>query len=44
MVEWNAMCTLILDVESFEGLGGNRARNGAPWFQHVLASNESKHY
>ena len=39
-----AMCTLILGQGSFEGLVGVTAHEMAhSWFQHVLASNESKH-
>jgi hypothetical protein len=39
-----AMCTLILGQGSFEGLVGVTAHELAhSWFQHVLASNESKH-
>ncbi|WP_091203421.1 M1 family metallopeptidase [Flavobacterium xueshanense] len=39
-----AMCTLILGQGSFEGLLGVTAHEMAhSWFQHVLASNESKH-
>jgi hypothetical protein len=39
-----AMCTLILGEGSFEGLVGVTAHEmGHSWFQHVLASNESKH-
>ncbi len=39
-----AMCTLILGEGSFEGLYGVIAHEMAhSWFQHVLASNESKH-
>jgi hypothetical protein len=39
-----AMCTLILGEGSFEGLVGVIAHEmGHSWFQHVLASNESKH-
>ena len=38
-----AMCTLILGQGSFEGLLGVTAHEMAhSWFQHVLASNESK--
>jgi hypothetical protein len=39
-----AMCTLILGEGTFEGLVGVTAHEmGHSWFQHVLASNESKH-
>ena len=39
-----AMCTLILGQGSFEGLVGVTAHEmGHSWFQHILASNESKH-
>lgn len=39
-----AMCTLILGTGKFEGLLGVTAHEMAhSWFQHVLASNESKH-
>ena len=39
-----AMCTLILGNGKFEGLLGVTAHEMAhSWFQHVLASNESKH-
>ncbi len=39
-----AMCTLILGEGSFDGLLGVTAHEMAhSWFQHVLASNESKH-
>lgn len=39
-----AMCTLILGQGTFEGLLGVTAHELAhSWFQHVLASNESKH-
>ena len=39
-----AMCTLILGEGSLEGLVGVIAHEmGHSWFQHVLASNESKH-
>jgi aminopeptidase N len=39
-----AMCTLILGEGTFEGLRGVIAHEMAhSWFQHVLASNESKH-
>ena len=39
-----AMCTLILGQGSFEGLLGVTAHELAhSWFQHVLATNESKH-
>ncbi|SHF98217.1 Peptidase family M1 [Flavobacterium segetis] len=39
-----AMCTLILGQGSFDGLVGVTAHEMAhSWFQHVLASNESKH-
>ncbi|MFV8368878.1 M1 family metallopeptidase [Flavobacterium sp. LB2R40] len=39
-----AMCTLILGQGSFDGLLGVTAHEMAhSWFQHVLASNESKH-
>lgn len=39
-----AMCTLILGEGTFEGLLGVIAHEMAhSWFQHILASNESKH-
>lgn len=39
-----AMCTLILGNGSFEGLFGVTAHEMAhSWFQHILATNESKH-
>jgi Peptidase family M1 domain len=39
-----AMCTLILGEGTFEGLTGVIAHEMAhSWFQHVLATNESKH-
>ncbi len=39
-----AMCTLILGNGKFEGLLGTTAHEMAhSWFQHILASNESKH-
>ncbi len=39
-----AMCTLILGEGNFDGLLGVTAHEMAhSWFQHVLASNESKH-
>ena len=39
-----AMCTLILGNGSFEGLVGVMAHEmGHSWFQHILATNESKH-
>lgn len=39
-----AMCTLILGEGSYEGLIGVIAHEmGHSWFQHILASNESKH-
>ena len=39
-----AMCTLILGEGKFEGLLGVATHElGHSWFQHVLASNESKH-
>ena len=39
-----AMCTLILGEGTYEGLIGVTAHEMAhSWFQHVLASNESKH-
>jgi hypothetical protein len=39
-----AMCTLILGEGTYEGLIGVIAHEMAHfWFQHVLASNESKH-
>ncbi|MDN3678481.1 M1 family metallopeptidase [Flavobacterium paronense] len=39
-----AMCTLILGEGSMEGLFGVATHElGHSWFQHVLASNESKH-
>jgi len=40
-----AMCTLILGEGTFDGLVGVTAHELAhSWFQHVLATNESKHY
>ncbi len=40
-----AMCTLILGNGEFDGLLGVTAHEMAhSWFQHVLGSNESKHY
>jgi Peptidase family M1 domain len=40
-----AMCTLILGEGKLEGLVGVATHElGHSWFQHVLASNESKHY
>src|SRR5690606_10516741 len=40
-----AMCTLILGERTFDGLVGVTAHELAhSWFQHVLATNESKHY
>ena len=40
-----AMCTLILGEGTMEGLTGVIAHEMAhSWFQHVLATNESKHY
>ena len=39
-----AMCTLILGNGKFEGLFGTATHElGHSWFQHILASNESKH-
>ncbi len=39
-----AMCTLILGEGTYEGLVGVIAHEmGHSWFQHVLATNESKH-
>jgi hypothetical protein len=39
-----AMCTLILGDGTFDGLVGVIAHEmGHSWFQHILASNESKH-
>ena len=39
-----AMCTLILGEGTYDGLRGVIAHEmGHSWFQHVLASNESKH-
>jgi Peptidase family M1 domain len=39
-----AMCTLMLGNGKFEGLFGTATHElGHSWFQHVLASNESKH-
>ena len=39
-----AMCTLILGEGTLEGLTGVIAHEmGHSWFQHILASNESKH-
>ena len=39
-----AMCTLILGEGKFEGLLGTATHElGHSWFQHILASNESKH-
>ncbi|MBL7886321.1 MAG: M1 family metallopeptidase [Flavobacterium sp.] len=39
-----AMCTLILGEGTYEGLIGVIAHEmGHSWFQHILASNESKH-
>lgn len=39
-----AMCTLILGEGTFDGLLGVATHElGHSWFQHVLASNESKH-
>jgi hypothetical protein len=39
-----AMCTLILGEGTFDGLVGVIAHEmGHSWFQHILASNESKH-
>jgi aminopeptidase N len=39
-----AMCTLMLGNGSFEGISGTAAHElGHSWFQHILASNESKH-
>ena len=40
-----AMCTLILGEGTMQGLTGVIAHEmGHSWFQHVLATNESKHY
>ena len=40
-----AMCTLILGEGSMEGLTGVIAHEmGHSWFQHILATDESKHY
>lgn len=40
-----AMCTLILGNGKYEGILGTVAHEMAhSWFQHILASNESKHY
>ena len=40
-----AMCTLILGEGTMEGLTGVIAHEMAhSWFQHILATNESKHY
>jgi hypothetical protein len=39
-----AMCTLMLGNGTFEGISGTAAHElGHSWFQHILASNESKH-
>ncbi len=39
-----AMCTLMLGNGKFEGLVGTATHElGHSWFQHILASNESKH-
>jgi hypothetical protein len=39
-----AMCTLMLGAGEFDGLLGTAAHElGHSWFQHILASNESKH-
>ena len=39
-----AMCTLMLGNGTFEGILGTATHElGHAWFQHVLASNESKH-
>ncbi len=39
-----AMCTLMLGNGTFEGISGTAAHELAhSWFQHILASNESKH-
>ncbi len=39
-----AMCTLMLGNGKFEGLLGTATHElGHSWFQHILASNESKH-
>ena len=39
-----AMCTLILGNGTFEGIVGTATHElGHSWFQHILASNESKH-
>lgn len=40
-----AMCTLILGNGKYEGILGTVAHEMAhSWFQHILGSNESKHY
>jgi hypothetical protein len=40
-----AMCTLILGNGKYEGILGTVAHEmGHSWFQHILASNEGKHY
>lgn len=40
-----AMCTLVLGNGKYEGILGTVAHEMAhSWFQHILASNESKHY
>jgi len=40
-----AMCTLILGNGKYEGILGTTAHEMAhSWFQHILASNEGKHY
>lgn len=40
-----AMCTLILGNGTYEGILGTTAHEMAhSWFQHVLGSNESKHF
>jgi aminopeptidase N len=39
-----AMCTLMLGNGTLEGIFGTATHElGHSWFQHVLASNESKH-
>ncbi|QBN19384.1 M1 family metallopeptidase [Flavobacterium nackdongense] len=39
-----AMCTLMLGEGKFEGIVGTATHElGHSWFQHILASNESKH-
>jgi hypothetical protein len=42
--EWNMMSTLMLGNGTLEGIYGTATHElGHSWFQHVLASNESKH-